>query len=232
MRPVKSKKSCFVSTIVPFLFLILPPRSCLFLFWCSYIISLSIDFSVSAIFPHNMHHSITFTVREDVRACLSLYTTPSIPHPSFPLSFPIQFLFHCLIRAAAGCSRRQVEISWQTSFSADKYLAWLRKTHTHISLSNQLFPLLFFLSYPVILRRWEPLFLPLRLLLLLAGPQGPHWGNGIIWAQITTCVSISCATRWQRYRLVCTPLYFVTRGHCVRAKRLWEPLMKSTCSPV
>lgn len=105
-------------------------------------------------------------------------------------------------------------------------LAEKKKKHTHISLSNQLFPLLFFVSCSD-----KSCCSRHCLLQLLAGPQGPHRGNGIIWAHITTCVSITGATWRQCYRLVCSPLYFVTRGYCVRAKRLWDPLMKSTCSP-
>lgn len=138
MCPVKSNQLCFVWTMVPFQFLFLSVAS-----W-SCIISLSVDFSVLQCFPAIYIIPSLLLCRENVGACLSLHNS-SIPHPSFPPSFPIQFLFRCLTY-----SRRQVEISWKTSFSADKYLAWLRKTH--ISLSNQLFPLLFFLSYPIMLQ--------------------------------------------------------------------------------
>lgn len=56
-------------------------------------------------------------------------------------------------------------------------------------------------------------------------------GNSIIWGHITTRVSISGGTWWQCHWVEWTPLYFETRGHSVRAKRLWDPLMKSTCPP-
>lgn len=87
------------------------------------------------------------------------------------------------------------------------------KSKQNISLSNQLYPVLF-------------IFLQ-----LFAGPQGAHRVNSIISTHFSTCVSISGETWWRCYRLECTPLFFVTRGYCLRAKRLWEPLMKSTCSP-
>lgn len=57
--------------------------------------------------------------------------------------FSFQFFSQCLIRVTAGGSRRQVGIFRQSSFSADKYLSWLRKTYSHISLWNQLFPYCF-----------------------------------------------------------------------------------------
>lgn len=91
----------------------------------------------------SFHH---FFCVDDVRLRLALYTT--LWFSFFFLSFPIQFLFQCLITATAGCSRRQVEISWQTSFSADKYLAWLRKSkRTFLFQANYFFYCFFFLTW-------------------------------------------------------------------------------------
>lgn len=94
MCPVKSKRPCFVWTIGPSLFLIQQLRSIPYSFSSQGSLSVVMvlhnffghQFFSSAIFPHNMHHSITFSVQRRCQSS-SLYIQSLSSLSVFPFVF-------------------------------------------------------------------------------------------------------------------------------------------------
>lgn len=187
--------------------------------------------------------------------CCSVAMFPCIMHDSIPLTAPRKcgssslicatrlFLILASLRLSPtiplspshlqqGVEGWQVEISWQTSFSADKCLAPAEEKHIHTFLfqTNYSFYCSSFLTPS---RCGDKSSCTCHCCCsYLPGPRGPYRVNSIISTHITTCVSPNGATQDSASDR-CAPHHILWPQAAVwELKGFGSHLMKSTWSPL
>lgn len=167
-----------------------PPRAlasllCLLILQCCHV---SLHYAWSH--PFNCAGEMWARLSSAQLVCSSPASPSALPHRPVALS---------LSHLRQGVKGWQAEVSWHTSFSADKYLStgWEKHKCTFLSLEpiTPVFFFFFFCSFlaPVEMRRWTQLFLPLQLLARAWRTRQSQLYN--FPTSITTCVSVNGATR-------------------------------------
>lgn len=165
-------------------------------------------------FPCIMHDPIPLTVPGKCERASLICTTRLFLALASPSALPHRPVALSLSHLRRGVKGWQAEVSWHTSFSADKYLSTGWEKHMRTFLSRTNYSCIFFCSSsflaPVEMRRWKQLFLPLQLLARAWRTLQSQLYN--FPTRITTCVSVNGATQGSASDRFATPLHFATRG--------------------
>lgn len=216
MCPVKSNHFCFIWTRGPFLFLIQQLLHLLLFFlsvasWsCIIFLSWFLSFTI---IPCNRHHSIAVTVQRKCHSS-SLFFPSIFSHP-IPLSQS---------HLQQGVKGGQVAISWQTSFSSNKYLRKAEKNKISFKTIISYIVLPFLPHYAAVIKAPVPATTAEVTCQFSRTPQSQRYNLNAPSPPVSLLVvqPSSRATDW------CAPHFLRPEATVWELKKLWEPLMKST----